>query len=151
MVRAIIDWMPHARSHEAKDRKLLVSAVLKKHFNHSNCERFDQGMLKTKSTAVLWCLPSTWYESINVSEYHWEQHLFWLGPDYRSWWVCACVFLFHCFSHISQTVCLFDVPSHNMWIAITKSFFAACPILIRLNESIVFNNGSQEIDSGDDW
>jgi hypothetical protein len=50
---SIIDWMPHRSSHEAKDRKLLVSAVLKKHFNHSNCERFDQGMLKTKSTAVL--------------------------------------------------------------------------------------------------
>jgi hypothetical protein len=38
----IISWRPHGRSWEVKDRKLLVSVVLKKHFNHSNYESFNR-------------------------------------------------------------------------------------------------------------
>jgi hypothetical protein len=36
----IIGWLPHGRSWEVKDRDLLVSVVLKNHFNHSNYDSF---------------------------------------------------------------------------------------------------------------
>jgi hypothetical protein len=38
----IISWKPHGRLWEVKDKELLFSVVLKKHFHHSNYESFNR-------------------------------------------------------------------------------------------------------------
>ena len=38
----IIRWMPHGRSWRVIDKELLVSDVLKKHFNHDNFDSFSR-------------------------------------------------------------------------------------------------------------
>jgi hypothetical protein len=38
----IITWLPHGRSWAIRNKKLLVTAVLKEHFSHGNFESFNR-------------------------------------------------------------------------------------------------------------